>query len=234
MIFICPIDGSKIDDNLICEKGHKFNLIDNGIYDFLPSNVKIKTDQMLERIIPIYENLWAPFGMFITGRTSYSNFLRNIAEFISGGVVVDVGTGTGKIFDLLKCDRCIGIDISLNFLKYMKKKRKDVIAVRGDASNLPIKSNIADGVSSTLVLHMLPNPHLAIKEISRILKPKGKCGIAVLANVDSLMAKILSKMWKVNLRHYDYYINLLLSNSLQVVQRKEFGPWVIIKCIKAS
>ncbi|TRM97185.1 class I SAM-dependent methyltransferase, partial [Sulfolobus sp. E1] len=140
MIFICPIDGSKIDDNLICEKGHKFNLIDNGIYDFLPSNVKIKTDQMLERIIPIYENLWAPLGMFITGRTSYSNFLRNIAEFISGGVVVDVGTGTGKIFDLLKCDRCIGIDISLNFLKYMKKKRKDVIAVRGDASNLPIKS----------------------------------------------------------------------------------------------
>ncbi|WP_338600351.1 class I SAM-dependent methyltransferase [Sulfolobus tengchongensis] len=232
MIFACPIDKTNINDNLECEKGHRFNLIDDGIYDFLLKDVK--TDRLLERIVPIYENIWAPLGILITSGKTYSFLLSEIANFIEGEVIIDVGTGTGKIFDFLRCSTCVGIDVSIRFLKYLKRKRSKVVAVRGDANNLPLKSGIADGVSSTLVLHMLSNPSFAIKEINRVLKPNGRCSVIVLGNVNSTMAKILSRWWNVSLRHYDYYVNLFLENSLKVVERKELGPWEIIKCVKIS
>ncbi|QGA54584.1 methyltransferase domain-containing protein [Sulfolobus sp. E5-1-F] len=232
MIFSCPIDGTDVNEKLECEKGHKFNIIEDKIYDFLLKDIEV--DKLLERITPIYENVWAPLGFLITSGKTYVSFLREIGEFIDGDLIVDVGTGTGKIFDFLTCKTCIGIDVSLRFLMYMKRKRPKVIAVRADANNLPLKSGVADGISSTLVLHMLPNPSFAIREISRVLKSNGKCSIAVLANVNSLIAKILSRWWKVNLRHYDYYMNLLQENSLKVIERKELGPWEVINCIKIS
>ncbi|MEM0187886.1 MAG: class I SAM-dependent methyltransferase [Saccharolobus sp.] len=232
MIFACPIDGTEINEKLVCEKGHVFRIIENGIYDFLTRD--LQSNDLLERVVPIYESLWAPLGMLITARTTYSSFLSQISEFVDGKIIVDVGTGTGKIFDFVNCDMCVGIDISINFLKYLKERRRNVICIRADASNLPIKSGVVDSVVSTLVLHMLPNPSFAIKEMSRVLKSNGKCGIAVLANPNSLIGRILARWWKVNLRHYDYYINLLSQNSLKVVERKELGPWEIIKCVKTS
>lgn len=232
MIFSCPIDGSDVNEKLECEKGHRFNVIEDQIYDFLLKDIEV--DKLLARVIPVYESVWAPLGLLFTSGKTYASFLRAIGEFIDGDLVVDVGTGTGKIFDFLNCKTCIGIDVSLRFLTYMKRKRPKVIAVRADANNLPLKSGIADGISSTLVLHMLSNPSFAIREMYRVLKSNGKCSIAVLANVNSLIAKILSRWWKVNLRHYDYYINFLQENSLKVVERKELGPWEVINCIKIS
>ncbi|BDB97293.1 class I SAM-dependent methyltransferase [Saccharolobus caldissimus] len=232
MIFACPIDGTELNDSLVCEKGHTFRIIDSEIYDFLLKDMK--SSELLEKIAPIYERIWAPLGMILTAHMSYSKLLKSIANFINGNIVIDVGTGTGKIFDFINCDKCLGVDISLKFLKYLKKKRSKVIAIRSDASNLPIKSNIADGVSSTLVLHMLPNPSFAIKEISRVLKPNGKCSIVVLANTNSIMGRVLAKWWRINLRHYDYYANLLLSNSLKIIERRDLGPWILINCVKTS
>ena len=31
MIFACPIDGTEINEKLVCEKGHVFRIIEKGI-----------------------------------------------------------------------------------------------------------------------------------------------------------------------------------------------------------
>ncbi|ARM75711.1 class I SAM-dependent methyltransferase [Acidianus manzaensis] len=229
-IFQCPIDGSRINADLECEKGHRF-IYNSGIYDFVIK--ENKGEDILERVAPLYESIWAPLGFFITSFHSYSKLYEDAARFLSSKVFLDVGTGPGKIFDYIKCETCIGLDISVRFLTILKNKRGGkVIPVRGDALSLPILSSSVDSISSFLTLHMLSNPSLGIKEISRVLKKGGKCEILVLVK-SNYISKLLSKWWKLDLKHKDYYISSLKENELHIVENKDYGPWSLFKCQKS-
>ncbi len=228
-ILVCPIDKTPLNENLICEKGHKFQIID-GIYDFIGKD--IETDRILETVAPFYENVWAPLGFLLTTGNTYSTILRNSSDFVQGNTLLDIGTGTGKIFDFARCNTCIGLDVSIKFLKILKQKRSNVVAIRGDARSLPIKSESIDGISSMFVLHMLENPALGLKEISRVLKNGGKCSIGVLVR-GSVISSILGKWWKIDLKYQDYYISNLKDNGLEIIEYKTLGPWRIFKCKKS-
>ncbi len=228
-IFACPIDGTKVDSSLTCERGHKFSYSE-GIYDFLGREVK--THDVLEKVAPIYESLWAPFGFLVTAGRSYSSIMSEAGNYVSGEFVLDVGTGTGKLFDFVKCDKCVGLDISSSFLKQMISKRPSVIAVKGDARKLPFKTGTFDGVASLFVLHMLDNPSLAINEISRVMKRESRCVMGVLVS-GSPIASLLSKWWKIGLKHRDYYVSSIKEAGLQLEESKKMGPWLLLKCKKS-
>jgi ubiquinone/menaquinone biosynthesis C-methylase UbiE len=228
-IFSCPIDGSRVDPNtLICEKEHRFYKV-NGYYDFVLKDVKV--DDVLEKVAPLYENLWAPIGMFLTSHRTYDSIMREISDFVSGEVVVDVGTGPGRLFDFVKCSTCVGVDLSTKFLLMLVNKRKNIIAVKGNALGLPIANEVADGVSSSFVLHMLPNPSVAIKELSRITKRGGHVAVTVLANKNAI-SSFLSKWWKLEIKSKDLYLSYFKENGIQVNETKDMGPWVMIKGTK--
>ncbi|WP_048100250.1 class I SAM-dependent methyltransferase [Candidatus Acidianus copahuensis] len=227
-IFACPIDGSSLDDSLTCEKGHKFSY-NNGIYDFI--NQDYKADKLLESVAPIYEQIWAPFGFFLTSALSYNSLLKKIGSIMSSEVVLDIGTGTGRLFDFTNCKTCIGMDISNKFLYILKQKRSKVIAVHGNAETLPIKSASVDSVSSILVIHMLKNPQVAIKEISRVLKNRGKCAIVVLIS-NGFISRILSKWWKINPKDDNYYVATIKEFSLKIKEKQIMGPWELFICEK--
>ncbi len=228
-LFACPIDGTPVDENtLTCGKEHKFYKV-NGIYDFVLKDVKV--DDTLEKVAPLYENLWAPVGMFLTSHRTYGSIMREIADFVSGEVVIDVGTGPGRLFDNVKCSTCVGVDLSTRFLNMLVRKRRNVIAVKGDALGLPLLSEVADGVASSFVLHMIPNPSVAIKEIGRITKRNGKVAVTVLAN-NNFFGKTLSKWWKLDLKSKDMYMSYFEGSGISVKEVKDMGPWVMIKGVK--
>ncbi len=229
MRFICPYDGTPVNDNLECQKGHKF-MYHDGIYDFLV-NSSVKGDALLERVAPVYDKIWAPLGFFLTSFSSYNEIFKNAGEFLSSQNFLDIGTGPGTIFKYVKCEYCIGLDISVKFLSILKKKFSQVTAVRADATSLPIESSSMDSVSAFLVLHMLNNPSLGIKEIARVLKPNGKCEILVLVK-SNIISTFLSKWWKIELRHKDYYISAIEENKLSLLESKKYGPWLLLKCKK--
>ncbi|MCY0874427.1 methyltransferase domain-containing protein [Acidianus infernus] len=231
MRFICPYDGTPVNDKLECGKGHKF-MYHDGIYDFLV-NSDVKGDKLLERIAPIYDKIWAPLGFFLTSFYSYNKIFKDAGEFLSSQSFLDIGTGPGIIFKYVKCEYCVGLDISTKFLSILKKKFSHVIAVRADAISLPIESASMDSVSSFLVLHMLSNPSLAIKEISRVLKPNGRCEILVLVK-SNFISSFLSKWWKIELRHKDYYLSAIRENKLTLLESKKYGPWLLLKCKKTN
>ena len=100
-------------------------------------------------------------------------------------LLVDLGTGTGRVLELLadRYTRGIGFDINHSMLAYARGKLDsaglDKAAVRhGDLYDLALPDGCADAVVMHQVLHFLAEPALAVREAARILAPGGRLVIA--------------------------------------------------------
>jgi len=220
------LDGGSLSNSLRCSMGHQF-VEREGIIDFSGQR---EGRSFLELIAPIYESIWAPVGFLLTSGRTYESVLKEVASHVSGEVLVDLGTGTGRLFDFALCDLCVGVDLSLRYLRILRERRGKVVPLRVDLERkTPLADETADGLSSTLVLHLLGDKAAAVKEISRILKKGGKFGGVILSSSKSAMARLLSKAWKVELLPPSHYISLLEYSGVTVTEFREMGAWVIVK-----
>lgn len=95
--------------------------------------------------------------------------------------LVDLGTGTGRILELMadRYEHGLGIDISQAMLGYARTKLAALgpgkAQVRhGDLYSLPLTESAADLVVMHQVLHYLSDPAAAIQEAARVLLPGGR------------------------------------------------------------
>lgn len=102
--------------------------------------------------------------------------------------LLDLGTGTGRILQLLedRCQRAVGIDASRDMLAVARANLDKAGVVKasvrhGDILNLPLDGGEFDLITVHQVLHFLPQPELAINEAARLLKPDGRLVIIDLA-----------------------------------------------------
>lgn len=74
----------------------------------------------------------------------------------------------------------VGLDISRHMLLQLKEKTdsRKLSLICGDCENLPFKDNAFDFISMYSVLHHLPRPFLALKEVFRTPKIEGVVYIA--------------------------------------------------------
>ena len=100
-------------------------------------------------------------------------------------LLVDMGTGTGRILEVLagRYHRAIGIDTNQHMLAYARTRIDDdrlrnVQIRQGDICNLSLDDGSAGVVVMHQVLHYLAEPDRAIAEAARILKPGGLLAIA--------------------------------------------------------
>lgn len=96
-------------------------------------------------------------------------------------LLVDLGTGTGRILELFgpQAARAIGFDINRDMLAHARARLAESgvrhAQVRlGDIFELPVESGTADAVILHQVLHFLDEPARAIAEAARLLKPGGR------------------------------------------------------------
>ena len=93
------------------------------------------------------------------------------------GKVLDVGCGGGAFTRGIKYYRrdldLWGIDISRKSIDFAKGVSENVNFVLGSAYKLPFKDDTFDAVVSFDVLEHLDKPALAIREVKRVLKPRG-------------------------------------------------------------
>ena len=106
--------------------------------------------------------------MHAVGDTAYEAFL-------------DIGTGTGRILELLanQVERGIGIDTSTEMLSLARATLeqagiKHVHVRKGDMYNLPIDDATIDLATLHLVLHYSMDPAQVLTEACRTLKPDGR------------------------------------------------------------
>lgn len=97
------------------------------------------------------------------------------------GTLIDLGTGTGRMLELLgdKAVSAIGIDRSPEMLRLARVKlaaagMEKVELRQGDIYALPLSSNAADTVILHQVLHYAQQPAAAINEAGRLLVPDGR------------------------------------------------------------
>ena len=98
--------------------------------------------------------------------------------------LLDVGCGTGSLLRVARKEHpetvMTGIDIDQNVLNIAKTKfdkdRLDIKLIKTGAEKLPFETGSIDAVISTLIFHHLPFEikQQALKEIYRVLKPKGR------------------------------------------------------------
>ena len=95
--------------------------------------------------------------------------------------LLDVGTGTGRVLELLAplAEHAVGIDSSREMLTVARARLqqaglKHAQARIGDVYDLPVEDGQADFVTMHQVLHYLEEPAAALGEISRVMAPGGR------------------------------------------------------------
>jgi ArsR family transcriptional regulator len=96
-------------------------------------------------------------------------------------LLVDLGTGTGRILELLgpRYRRGLGLDLNPAMLAYARAKLAHAGLAHAQVRqaniyDLPLADRSADAVVIHLVLHFLSDPLRAIREAARVLAPGGR------------------------------------------------------------
>lgn len=126
-----------------------------------------------DRIAGRYERRWS-FYIQATLRETLKRMEVRPAEEL-----LDVGCGTGAMMRALS-ERVpgvvlTGVDPSRPMLDVARRRHPGAGDLReGRAEHLPFPDNRFDVVTSVSVLHYLRQPHAALREMARVLKPGGR------------------------------------------------------------
>ena len=112
---------------------------------------------------------------------------------IDGGAVLDVGCGTGLLFDhtAARVDVLVGVDLAKKLLLLAKeraRKFEDVYLVQADADYLPFKLGFFRAVFAFTVLQNMPKPSESLLEIKRVAKLDASIVVTGLKKTFSLQA----------------------------------------------
>lgn len=129
----------------------------------------------------IYE-FYSPFYDLLFGWIEEPRLRKGIEalEIQPNDLVLDIGIGTGIALPFYPRDcRVIGIDYSPGMLAKAERKVKrlglaHVELQEGDAQNLQFADNSFDRIFSSLVISVVADPVLMVKEILRVAKPGAK------------------------------------------------------------
>lgn len=98
--------------------------------------------------------------------------------------LVDMGTGTGRVLEVLgpHVERAIGIDLSREMLSVARTNLErlslsNCMVRQGDVAQLPLPAGAADAVTIHQVLHYATDPAALVAEAARVLEPGGRLAI---------------------------------------------------------
>lgn len=118
----------------------------------------------------------------------YSGTGKKVAQFLgTDDVVLECACGTGAITSSIadSCKSVVATDFSEPMMDKAIKKCKGFLNVRfekADITNLQFGDGSFDKVIAGNVIHLLPEPEKAYRELERVVKPGGKIIIPTYIN----------------------------------------------------
>ena len=137
-----------------------------------------------------------------------------VAGFIDeSDVVLECACGTGAISQYIApvCKKLIATDFSISMLKKARKKcRKhgNVTFRRADITHIRCRDERFDKAVAGNVIHLLPDPELALNELKRVVKPGGKIIIPTYINKESATASMAARLLEHLGAHFERQFNL--------------------------
>ena len=98
--------------------------------------------------------------------------LRRLLALPSGGRLLDLGGGTGRMSQGLDAAPVILCDPAAGMVE--QARRKGLLACQGPAEQLPFADGAFDGVLVVDALHHFGDQPRAVREILRVLRPAGR------------------------------------------------------------
>lgn len=120
---------------------------------------------------------------------------RVAAKISLNDTVLECACGTGAISRYIapKCRQLIATDFSAGMLKQARKHCQNYSNIkikRADMTHLKCRDNRFDVVVAGNVIHLLEDPHAAVKELERVCKPGGKIIIPTYINASAGVNKM--------------------------------------------
>lgn len=130
---------------------------------------------MFDRIVRRYDflNRLLSLGQDILWRKK----MAKEAEYDKNQIILDLAVGTGDSAKELskKGIKVIGVDISFEMLKIAKEKiQKNFTPISASAYELPFRDKTFDSVTCAFGIRNMHETEMALKEIHRVIKAKGK------------------------------------------------------------
>jgi demethylmenaquinone methyltransferase/2-methoxy-6-polyprenyl-1,4-benzoquinol methylase len=152
---------------------------------------KEQAKRTYDKISRIYDLITGPF------ERKFRDMALNQLDVKEGETVLEIGFGTSHCLEEIakrvgENGKAYGIDISSGMLditrKRMEKKRlADTVELYcGDAMSMPYEDNMFDVVFMSFTLELFDTPEIpaVLKEIKRVLKPKGRLGVVSMSKED--------------------------------------------------
>lgn len=104
-----------------------------------------------------------------------AHLAAEVAQWLTAGLVLEVGVGTGVVAAALRDlgYEVIGVDLSPAMLAHARTRLGPRIAV-GDALALPVASSAVENVLFVAALHVIGDVPGAVDEAARVLRPGGR------------------------------------------------------------
>ena len=142
------------------------------------------SDEMVEHLVDFFDRIAPVYDTWAGGQHGrVATRLVDLASPAKHEQVLDVGTGTGLVANLLaprvNPGLVIGIDLSENMLSIARAhKAKNVQFVGMAAEHLVFRPDTFDLVTMGEALAYLANPTAALAEAHRILRPGGRLALS--------------------------------------------------------
>jgi len=127
-----------------------------------------------DRVAPLYD-----LAVSALNRRVYDGTGAVVARLIRpGDTVLECACGTGAIASAIApaCARAVATDFSEGMLKQARKKLArfpHVVVEQADITDLHYADDSFDAVVAGNVIHLLPEPGDALKELKRVVRPGG-------------------------------------------------------------
>lgn len=160
------------------------------------------------------------------------------------GEALEVAIGTGLNLDLYSPDvKLTGLDLSPEMLAIAKERAADIgrtVDLReGDAHSLPFAPESFDSVICTYSLCNIPDPRLAVAEMSRVLRPGGR--LILVDHIEGASKPVLWFQKAVEFfsrREGEFMTRRSLGHveaeGFNVTERQRFGPGAMVERILAT
>jgi len=139
-------------------------------------SIKKSTIEYYDRLADIYDSLYGG------EQKAKIKIIFKVMNAEAGGLVLDIGCGTGLLMEYLVADSgcLVGVDLSVKSLRRARERlrrleaEQDVSLIRADAENLPFRNEVFDKIFALTLLQNTPSPRRALREIIRVAKDKSQ------------------------------------------------------------